>query len=440
MTIDLTWAGWFTSIVVLYYAALFVVSLRRPGADTAPPGWESPLMIVVVPARNEEQVIGDTITNLRGLDYAGACRILVVDDASTDTTAALIAEHAAQDPRVRLLSRTAEQGGRGKSDVLNHAYRLIRDAALAGDPWLEGRGPSDIVYAIVDADGRLEKDSLSVVAPYFIDSSVGSTQVGVRIYNAGDSTLARMQDMEFVGFTYLVQIARDRIGSSGLGGNGQFTRLAALMTLGDSPWKMTALTEDLDLGLRLIEAGWRTRFCHHTTVAQQGLTKWRPLLRQRTRWIQGHYQCWSHIPRLARAKGASLAGRFDLVTYLFLVVTVVVISLSMTASVASSLGFVKITSSFLSFVPQGLPLRITSLVLSLLPLATFMLTYQKNSRHPYKWWEVPTFALVFSAYSYVWIVTTARAWTRMLLRRNGWVKTPRVGTVAASAASLELVS
>ncbi|WP_375479246.1 glycosyltransferase family 2 protein [uncultured Jatrophihabitans sp.] len=427
MTIDLTWAGWFTGVVVLYYAVLFVVSLRRPRADTAPAGWEAPLMIVVVPARNEDKVIGETIANLRGMEYAGECRILVVDDASTDTTAAVIAAHVSQDPRVRLLSRTAEQGGRGKSDVLNHAYRLIRDAAADGDPWLAGRAPADIVYAIVDADGRLEKDSLTVVAPYFIDPSVGSTQVGVRIYNAGDSTLARMQDMEFVGFTYLVQIARDKIGSSGLGGNGQFTRLSALISLGDAPWKTSALTEDLDLGLRLIEAGWRTRFCHHTTVAQQGLTRWKPLLRQRTRWIQGHYQCWSHIPKLARAKGASYAGRFDLVTYLFLVVTVVVISLSMTAVLASGLGLVHLTSSFLSFVPDGLGLRVTSLVLSILPLAIFMLTYQMNSRHPYRWWEVPTFALIFSAYSYVWIVTTLRAWTRMLLRRNGWVKTPRVG-------------
>lgn len=437
MIIDLTWAAWFTGLVVLYYGSLFVISLWRPGRLVAPEGWASPLMVVVVPARNEEQVIGATVANLRSMSYDGEYRVLIVDDASTDGTGAIVTGHAEQDPRVRLLQRTAAEGGKGKSDVLNHAYRLLRGLAADGDPWMAGRSSEDIVYVIVDADGRLEEDSLSIVAPYFVEPGVGSTQIGVRIYNAGENALARMQDMEFVGFTYLVQIARDRIGSSGLGGNGQFTRLAALETLGDAPWKSTALTEDLDLGLRLVEAGWRTRFCHHTTVAQQGLTEWKPLLRQRTRWIQGHYQCWSHIPKLFRASGVPVAGRVDLIAYLMLVVTVVVITLGMAASIGATLGFFQITSDFLSFVPQGLPLRLTSLALSLLPLATFTYTYQRHSRHPFRWWEVPAFSLVFSLYSYVWIVTTLRAWTRMLLGRNGWVKTPRVAETATDDAAAE---
>ncbi len=431
MHINLTWAAWFTAAVVFYYIALFFISLVRPPRPKAPAEWNPPLMVIVVPARNEEQVIDSTITNLQSLEFSGEYRILVIDDASTDATGRIVARHAQGDSWIRLVSRTPDQGGRGKSDVLNHAYRAISEAFEKEDEWLGGRSQADIIFVIVDADGRLETDSLEVVAPYFANPSVGSTQIGVRIYNAAENALARMQDMEFVGFTYLVQIARDRIGSSGLGGNGQFTRLSALASLQGTPWTSTALTEDLDLGLRLVESGWRTRFCHHTTVAQQGLTSWKPLLRQRTRWIQGHYQCWNHIPRLAHARGASRAGRLDLVLYLFLVVTVAIIATSMALSIAASFGLVEVTSTFLSFLPEGTPLRAVSFCFSIAPLVTFMITYQQHSRHPYKWWEVPAYAILFSLYSYVWTITTVRAWSRILLRRNTWIKTPRVQPVEA---------
>ena len=44
--------------------------------------------------------------------------------------------------------------------------------------------------------------------------------------------------------------------------------------------------------------GWHIRFCRTTSVTQQGVRTVRAWLRQRTRWAQGHYQCWDHIPKL----------------------------------------------------------------------------------------------------------------------------------------------
>ena len=69
----------------------------------------------------------------------------------------------------------------------------------------------------------------------FADPRVGGVQMGVIIGNAADGLIPRCQDLEFVGFSHLAQAARDRIGSVGLGGNGQFTRLAALRSLGRPP-------------------------------------------------------------------------------------------------------------------------------------------------------------------------------------------------------------
>lgn len=422
-TIDLTAVSWVIAAIVGYYGLIFVASFARrrpPRRDV------HPLMVLLVPARNEEIVLDGTLASLTSLRYDGDYRVLVVDDASDDATAAIAQRWAGADPRVRLSRRVPPEAGQGKSEVLNHAYRLVTSWLRGDDPWLAGAAADDVVLVIVDADGRLEPQSLAAVAPYFADGRVGSVQIGVRIANARDNALARMQDIEFVGFTWLVQIARDWIGSSGLGGNGQFTRLSALRSLGDEPWCRGALTEDLDLGLRLVRGGWRTRFCHTTYVEQQGLTRWRPLLRQRTRWIQGHYQCWRHLRALATQRRIPWATRIDLSLYLLLVVTVLIVSFTVVVGLLGAVGVLDVTNNFLDVVPYGVPRRLTSLAIAVLPVMIFLWTYQRHSAHPFRAHQLPAAGLVFTLYGYVWFVVSLQALGRLARRRNAWVKTPRL--------------
>ncbi|HUY29967.1 MAG TPA: glycosyltransferase [Acidimicrobiales bacterium] len=430
MHVDLTVPSYAIAAVVAYYAALFALGAR---ADARPPTrGPTPCFVLLVPARNEELVIAATIAGLTGTSYPGEWRVLVMNDASRDATGDVARAAARADDRVRVVDRGDAEGGRGKSSVLNHGFGLVSSWVASGDPWLAGALEDDVVVGIVDADGRLDRDCLTTVAPYFADPAVGTTQVGVRIANAGRSLLARMQDMEFVAFTWLVQVARDRIGSSGLGGNGQFVRLTALRSLGGQPWAPHALTEDLDLGLRLVERGWRTRFCQHTFVDQQGLESWRPLLRQRTRWIQGHYQCWRHIPRLLAARHVARRTRADLVAYLLLVVTVVLVTFDLAAALLADTGAISVTDRFLvGVVPYGLPYRVVSLTLSVLPLAIFTIAYQRHSPHRFRWYAAPAGAALFTLYTYVWAYATVRAWARIVTGRRTWTKTPRVALDAA---------
>lgn len=428
---DTTVANYVVLAIVVYYGILFGMSFRRPQPMTDAAGL-GPIFVFLVPARNEELVLGETIANLIGLAEPHRCRVLVINDGSTDDTEAIAEAWGAREVRVRVIHRRGAGAGRGKSDVLNHGYRTIREWCIGHDPWLDGHEEEHVVIGIIDADGRLQPNVVATVSPRFARRDVASVQIGVRIANAGDSTLARMQDIEFVGFSWVVQIARDRLGSSGLGGNGQFTRLDALAALGVQPWSPGALTEDLDLGLRLITLGWRTSFCPETWVDQQGLDKWRPLLRQRTRWIQGHYQCWRHIPVLCRARRARLVTRLDLINYLLLVVTVLLVSTLAVVNGLASLGLADVQSSFLDVVPAGAVTRAVSLGLSLLPLSIFMWTYQRHSAKPFRWYELPTYAVLFTLYTYVWLLTSLRALARLAMRRNGWVKTPRVAAPVSS--------
>jgi dolichol-phosphate mannosyltransferase len=99
-------------------------------------------VLVVVPTYNER----DNILNIIGRILHAECRpaVLVVDDASPDGTAALVAELAAQDDRVQLLRRRAKEG-------IGPAYR-------AGFRWALERGFAVIVQ--MDADGSHPPDQI----------------------------------------------------------------------------------------------------------------------------------------------------------------------------------------------------------------------------------------------------------------------------------------
>jgi hypothetical protein len=103
-----------------------------------------------------------------------------------------------------------------------------------------------------------------------------------------------------------------------MGGNGQFNRLSALDEVADheGPWR-DRLTEDQDLGLRLMGAGWHGRQELRAVVEQQGLPGLRRLFRQRTRWSQGNLQEMGLL-RVVLEAPVSLIARLDQLTYLLM--------------------------------------------------------------------------------------------------------------------------
>jgi cellulose synthase/poly-beta-1,6-N-acetylglucosamine synthase-like glycosyltransferase len=424
MSLLVTCASYFVVGVVIYYVVLFGVSLlrHRGGASGDLPA----AYVIFVAALNEEAVIAQTLQSLLALDHERFV-ICVGDDSSNDATPEILARYKDEE-RVCVLRRVPPRARIGKSDVLNECLEQTLRLVRSSHPVLGGLDPAAVVVGIVDADGRLDTDCLRRVGPYFGEARVASVQIGVRIANASTNLLTRMQDMEFVGFSAFVQRARDRVGSSGLGGNGQFTRLSALLDLKAArggPWRIHALTEDLELGLALVCRGWRTRYCPDAYVAQQGLPGWRALFRQRTRWIQGHYRCWSYLPKLTRAPTSAIT-RLDLSLYLLLIVTVLVVTFNAVASALTMASVIVPRNGFLAFVPAGTAHNAISLGLGLAPLAMFMFVYQRHAASGFRMWEIPAAGFLFTLYTYVWVLATARALARNVSGRGNWVKTPRV--------------
>lgn len=411
-------------VVLTYTLALFINSRRRrPPLLPAPDGL---FFVFVVPCLNEELVIGASIERLLALPQRNFV-VLVVDDGSDDRTAEIVAEH---DPeRVWLLRRELPNARRGKGAALNAGFRHLLESGR-----LEGRRPEDVIVAIVDADGRLAPNALTEVGPYFRDPRTGAVQVAVRMWNARERLLARLQDLEFVTFTEVFQRGRLRLGSVGLGGNGQFVRLAALRSLGDEPWT-DCLTEDLDLGVRLLVKGWSNQFCPTTFVAQQAVTSARRLVRQRARWFQGHLQCWRLLPRVLRSS-LPVRTTLDLVWHLSSPALVLLTTIPLVAFLVVLVASIASPGAVFVGVTGG---RVSSLAL------WYVLAFGLGPAYAFAYWlkdpgtsflRALGLAHLYTLYAYLWFPAGWVAVSRQIARRRGWLKTARTPDVGAEPVAL----
>lgn len=430
-----------TVAIAAYFCALYVVGLRNAAADPPRPSDRPPLFVLMTPAHNEELVIEATVKRMRSLQVPGGRMLaLILNDGSSDRTSEVALAAAEGDERILVLDRLPAIAGQGKGAVLNHGYQIVDRLCEWGDTRLQGATADEIVICVVDADGWMRDDALMKVGPYFDDPQVGAVQIPVRMYNARKNLLAAMQDIEFIAFSILIQGGRDRIGSALLGGNGQFVRLSALRSVGRMPWTKS-LTEDLDLGLHLAVRGWRIRMCPHTVVAQQAVTDARRLLRQRTRWVQGHYTCWSHLPALWRARGLRPLVRLDLSAHLVLATLVLLVAAQALLGIAGFAGLFALDRSVMAkLIGDDTAFRVFVVLASSGPLALIGLAYQRAAvsfggsgdlRLPV--WSLPGMFLAFTAYTYFWgLPCTARALARMTRREDGWAKTARDPVTAPS--------
>ncbi len=414
------------SIVVLvslsYTLAIFLMSRRKRPQMMAPP--DNLFFVFVVPCLNEELVIGrtlDALCTLPGENYA----VLVVDDGSEDDTASVVASYDSD--RVWLLERKPPNAREGKGEALNAAYRYLRDSDV-----LSHLDPKDVIIAIFDADGRIEPNALFEVGSHFRNPQMGAVQIGVRMYNARDNLLTRIQDVEFVTFTEVFQRGRQRVGSVGLGGNGQFTRLSALQTLGDSPWT-DCLTEDLDLGIRLLCNGWTNSYCSTSFVSQQGVTKFSRLVRQRARWFQGHMQCWKRIPLVLKSTNLPDKAVWDLVYHLSSPSLVLLMTFPL-------LIFVLSLAAITMQSPGGLVDLFTARG-GLLLAGWYLLSFGLAPFYAFVYWlrdrntpflKALGYAHVYNLYSYMWFLAGWIAVFRILTGRRGWAKTKRTPEAQAS--------
>lgn len=414
-------------LLVLGYGLVVFVTLQAAGtwwayrerraaaAGTSPAHADEVTFYYLVPCRDEELVVHDTVASLLAQDDHSL--VVVIDDASVDATAT-VAEAFGRE-RVLVDRRTLPDARTGKGHALNHGLRAVR-----ADVTRRGLDAAHVVVVVVDADGRLSTDASRAVTALFGDPRVGGVQLPVRIRNR-HAFLTRVQDMGFWGTSAVSQLGRNVTRSVSLGGNAQFTRLSALDTVGGEPWSQS-LTEDLDLQISLVARGWVTRQTSLAWVDQEGPESFGNLVRQRTRWAQGHMVCAGRTRELWRSPVVDLRTATELTAYLWkpwllnlpwsvIAPVLIVLAVFQVRSVADASG---------ALAAAGVVLA--AYVLAFVPFAWGAWVY---SRRAHDFGFVRSFWLHQGAYvlTAVTFLATWRALGRILTGRDTWAKTARSG-------------
>jgi 1,2-diacylglycerol 3-beta-glucosyltransferase len=375
---------------------------------------------IIVPALNEEVVVGNTVTAALTLGGPGGtlARVLVVDDGSDDRTPEVLAEIG--HPRLTVLRRNLPDARKGKGEALNAAYRYIAERTAEA-----GISPGRVVVGIIDGDGQGSRNILLEVSRMMRDPQIGAVQVQVRIRNRS-KLLGAVQDLEFGAIVNACQSLRDTIDTVGLGGNGQFTRLSALLALGDAPWS-GCLVEDLELGLRMHLDGVGIRYTARATVTQQAVVDLRRLTRQRTRWAQGNLQCARYLRRLATSPRISVTSLLEMFHYLVspwlnALVTVVLVGGVLAGATGLALGHpTPYLRSWQDLASSGE----VWFAVTLFPGFIWALV------HRYRLQDETLPRLLVAAVAYpifllLGLVATYRAFARQASGRQAWAKTERL--------------
>lgn len=154
----MTWVFWIAAAAIGYaYAGypfwLWLRTHLRPWPVLR--AGDEPAISVLMVVRNEEAVLRDKLRNLLELNYpAERCQIVVVSDGSTDTTEAILREHA-RDPRVHVVFN---QLACGKACGLNDGMKL---------------GTGDVIV-FTDARQKIEPNAVCLLMENFADPEVGA--------------------------------------------------------------------------------------------------------------------------------------------------------------------------------------------------------------------------------------------------------------------------
>lgn len=289
--LSLNWVRDFSEIVTLpvaiiiitgiayipgYLSSFLVVSLimdRQPEFKNLYPSDD---ITVLIAARNEGDRIAGTLSYIARQDYTGRCKILVIDNGSTDSTASN-AKKAAEELGLDVTVISEENPG--KFNALNTGLKYTA---------------TDFVITL-DADTLLHKSALRYLvariksAPCDVCAVAGS----VLVRNSRDNILTRIQEWDY--FLSIASVKRlQGLYQGTLVAQGAYSIYKAenIKEIGGWP---DAIGEDIVLTWNLLKRGWKTYFEPLAVAFTEVPTTLYSFARQRSRWARGMIEALKEI-------------------------------------------------------------------------------------------------------------------------------------------------
>jgi Glycosyltransferases, probably involved in cell wall biogenesis len=371
-----------------------------------------PSCSILIPAHNEEKVIGATIESMLKLDYPKKkLRIIVINDGSTDTTKKIIERYAKRDSRVELFNIPRGKGGKGKSRALNLGVK---------------RAKSEII-AVYDADNTPEKNSLRyLVAQLLLNKELGGVIGKFRTVNKNHNLLTKFINVETLSFQSMLQAGRWQMhGIATLPGTN-FVMWTSLIRQLDG-WDEEALTEDSELSIRIYEAGYKIKYIPYAITYEQEPQEWKVWIKQRMRWVRGNnYVVSKFLKHIPNFKNKRLA--FDLLY------TLALYYIFFAAIIISDFLFVLSGLSLVSISLPG-PYTVVWIMAFFLFLFEIMLAISYDGEDsPGK---IGLLILMYFTYCQLWIYIVLKAAYFEYVKKDEriWDKTVRFDVTAADAKS-----
>ena len=223
----------------------------------------------MIPAHNESATIAKSmaaVSTVRG----PLVQVIVAENGSTDDTYDVACAEALRYPHIAWDIRAC--GPVGKAGALNAAMPDI-----VGD-----------VVVLLDADTVLDAGFLEEILPHFIASDVGAVAGNVKVGNR-HMLLGRLQALEYITSLAVDRRAQAQLGIVSVvpGAAGAFRRDALLRVGG---WPARTLTEDADLTVELLAAGWKIPYEPEAISWTEAPATVAEVLHQRRRWSYGTTQ------------------------------------------------------------------------------------------------------------------------------------------------------
>lgn len=239
------------------------------------PAAQQPMITIMIPAHNEEVMLADTITYLfEELNYENF-EVLVMNDGSTDRTAAIISDLQTQYPRLRTIEILKNKGKA-------HAFNIGMHFAQ-GDYILSN-----------DADTIPEPDALMKYMNFFMrdrDMNTSAVTANMDVQNL-TSLLGKSQTVEFTSIVGVIKRSQTAINDSMYAYSGANTLYKKDFLIDVGGFRQNRATEDISIAWDHQMIGAVPRFAPNVIFHMNVPDTLRDLYKQRKRWAQGGTEVW----------------------------------------------------------------------------------------------------------------------------------------------------
>ena len=252
----------------------------------------APKVSIHVPAHNEPpDMLKQTLDAVARLDYPNFECVVVINNTPDPALWRPIEDHCrALGERFRFVNADNLQGF--KAGALRLA--MVHTAADAE------------VIGVIDADYVVQPDWLKDLVPLFREPDVALVQAPQDHRDGDRSLMHHAMNGEYAGFFDIGMVQRNEVNAIIVHGTMCLIRRTALEAVGG--WSSDTICEDTDLGLTLLENGWRAHYTNKRYGHGLLPDSFEAYKKQRHRWAYGGFQIlkkhWRRfLPGVSRLTG-----------------------------------------------------------------------------------------------------------------------------------------